>query len=250
MKTMLDVLTAAGESKAVKIENTPKYITASMLAGIYIGVAMFLIFTIGGLLAVSGITHYKILMGVSFGIGLSLVIMLEAELFTGNVMITTAVALNRNISLKTAFLICFWSYLGNLIGSVFIGALFYFAETTSGGVTQFFVDASNAKLNCSNSALFFKGVLCNMLVCMAVLSALRLKEETAKLIMIFWCLFAFITTGFEHCIANMSILTAAWFMGHGQVLMAGIINNLVWVTLGNAAGGAILAAAYYIINKK
>ena len=99
--------------------------------------------------------------------------------------------------------------------------------------------------------LFFKGILCNILVCLAVLSAVKLKEETAKLIMIFWCLFAFITTGFEHSVANMSLFSAALLYPHPlEISLIGFGYNLFWVTLGNIVGGCALGAAYYITGKK
>lgn len=100
--------------------------------------------------------------------------------------------------------------------------------------------------------LFLKGLLCNMLGCLAVWCAVKLKEETAKLIMIFWCLFAFITTGFEHSVANMTLLTTALLIPHtAAISISGLVHNLIWVTLGNFVGGVVfIGAAYWYISKE
>lgn len=79
-----------------------------------------------------------------------------------------------------------------------------------------------------------RGILCNILVCLAVWCFFKLKSESGKLIMIFWCLFAFITTGYEHSVANMTLLSAALLIPHPmQISMAGFWYNMTAVTLGN-----------------
>ncbi len=97
-----------------------------------------------------------------------------------------------------------------------------------------------------------RGILCNILVCLAVWCAFKLKEETAKLIMIFWCLFAFITSGFEHSIANMTLLSLSLMVPHPDtVSLAGLAANLVPVTIGNIIGGAVfIGAAYWFANSE
>lgn len=96
--------------------------------------------------------------------------------------------------------------------------------------------------------LFFKGILCNILVCLAVLAGIKLKEETARLIMVFWCLFAFITAGFEHSVANMTLL----MMGimYKGITLNGYFYNLLFVTLGNIVGGGFIGYACYYLGKK
>jgi nitrite transporter NirC len=86
-----------------------------------------------------------------------------------------------------------------------------------------------------------------MLVCLAIWMSTRAKEDTAKLLLIFWCLFAFIGAGFEHSIANMTLLGMALFLPHDPSVIswAGFANNLIPVTLGNIVGGAIMIGAMY-----
>lgn len=238
--------------KKVKLlkESKFKYLTASLLAGFYVGLGIFLIMTIGGLTSQSG-PQFKIFMGLGFGIALSLVIMAGSELFTGNNMAMFSGMLNKKISVKDGINIWIFSYIGNFIGSALVGLIFYFSKAANKDIINFLLNSAKVKMNAPASELFFKGILCNILVCLAVLSAIKLKEETAKLIMIFWCLFAFITTGFEHSIANMSLLTTALLYPHSpEISILGLVYNLFWVTLGNMIGGCALGAAYYILGRK
>lgn len=238
--------------KKVKLlkQSKIKYFTASLLAGFYVGLGIFLIMTIGGVTSQNGY-QYKIFMGLAFGIALSLVIMVGSELFTGNNMAMFSGMLNKKISVKDGVNIWIFSYIGNLAGSIFVGLLFFLSKAANQDVVNFLLNTAKAKMNAPASELFFRGVLCNILVCLAVLSAVKLKEETAKLIMIFWCLFAFITTGFEHSVANMSLFSAALLYPHPQdISLIGFGYNLLWVTLGNMTGGCALGAAYFIAGKK
>jgi nitrite transporter NirC len=94
--------------------------------------------------------------------------------------------------------------------------------------------------------IFVRGILANWLVCLALWTAARASGDGAKLVLIFWCLFAFVTSGYEHSIANMSLLSLALFIPHpGAVTWAGFVNNLVPSTLGNMVGGGIGVGALY-----
>jgi nitrite transporter NirC len=109
-----------------------------------------------------------------------------------------------------------------------------------------------AKMSIPFWPLLMRGILCNILVCLATWCSFKCKSESAKLIMIFWCLFVFITAGFEHSVANMTLLTIGLFAPDGaNVSIIGYIYNIAVVTFGNMIGGAIfLALPYYIISKK
>jgi nitrite transporter NirC len=94
--------------------------------------------------------------------------------------------------------------------------------------------------------LVVRGLLCNWLVCLAVWCAARTQSETARLVMIFWCLFAFIGAGFEHSVANMTLLGIGLFLPHAApVTWTGFAWNLAAVTLGNVVGGACFVAGLY-----
>jgi nitrite transporter NirC len=227
-----------------------RYFILSMLAGIYVGLGIILILTIGG--AMGDDPGKKLIMGISFGIALSLVIMAGSELFTGNNMIMAAGSLDKKVAWKDTARIWIWSWFGNWAGSILVAGIFVMTGLVSGGTAAFVGKVSAAKMTAPAVQLFFRAILCNVLVCLAVLCGIKLKEETAKLIMIWWCLFAFITSGFEHSIANMTLLTIGLFANSGaDVTINGYLYNLGIVGLGNLVGGAIILGwSYWFIGRK
>lgn len=250
----LEKLTVAAKNKVNLLNSSRlKYIVSSAFAGLYVGIGILLIFTIGGLLTSANSPMTKIMMGVSFAIALSLVVMTGSELFTGNNMVMTAGTLNKGTSNKDLLRVWAYSFVGNLLGSLLVAGLFVGTGLVNkGAVMEFFATTSLAKASLPFMDLFFRGVLCNILVCVAVMCSFRTNDDTAKLIIIFMCLFAFITSGFEHSVANMTIFGVALFSSaiKGATLM-GAIYNLFVVTLGNIAGGAlVMGAGAYILGKK
>lgn len=226
-----------------------QYLVSSAWAGALVGFGIFLIMVIGGIGVEAGSPYTKILMGVSFGVALSLVIMSGTEIFTGNNMIMTVGALDGKVTWKDLFKVWGASYIGNFLGAFLIGGLFVVTQIESTATGNFILSLANAKVNQDFWVLLVKGILCNILVCMAVLSTFRFKSETARLIMTFWCLFAFITSGFEHSVANMTVFAMSFFMGQASsVTIAGMAANLIPVTLGNIVGGALIlgTSIYYM----
>ena len=116
---------------------------------------------------------------------------------------------------------------------------------------EFILNTAATKMNGDFVSLLVKGILCNILVCLAVLCSIKLKSESGKLIMIAWCLFAFIASGFEHSIANMTIFSMALFLEHPETIsIGGMFANLIPVTIGNfIGGGLILGGSYYFVGK-
>lgn len=247
---------AVGRSSTEKINflrrNPLGYILASVLAGIYVGFGILLIFSIGGQLAEAPYT--KLVMGMSFGIALSLVVLAGAELFTGNNFVMTSGMLQKKVTLQQSLKLWAVCYVGNWIGSIVVATVFF--ATGLGNQPQieaFIVTAAAGKMTAGMLPLFCRGVLCNILVCLAIWCGFRCKSEAGKLIMIFWCLFAFITIGLEHSIANMTLFTAAlWLDTTGAITLSGYAYNLFFVTLGNMVGAIVFLAIPYgiIANKK
>ena len=120
------------------------YFTASMLAGIYVGLGIMLIFTIGGFLA--DFSGTKIIMGASFGIALSLVVIAGAELFTGNNLVMIIGLLNKKVTFSDTIKIWIVSYLGNLLGSIILGLLFYLTGLSTGAIGEFIVKSTLTKM--------------------------------------------------------------------------------------------------------
>jgi nitrite transporter NirC len=99
--------------------------------------------------------------------------------------------------------------------------------------------------------LFARGILCNWLVCLAIWTSARMTSDSAKCIVIFWCLYAFIASGFEHSIANMTLFSIALLAPHPPtVTLGGMGWNLLWVTLGNIVSGAgIMGVGYWAASR-
>jgi len=252
-KATLEALGNSAKAKAKFVkESKGKYLTASALAGFYVGLGIILIMTIGGILSAAGSPFTKIVMGASFGVALSLVIMAGSELFTGNNLIMTAGALDKKVTWNDALQVWFFSYIGNFVGSALVAGIFVLTGAVGGPAGVFVLKVSAAKMSGAFMPLLAKGIMCNVLVCLAVLCAIKMKSESGKLIMIFWCLFAFITSGFEHSIANMTIFSIGLFMPHpATVSVAGMFANLIPVTIGNFIGGAIiLGGSYFYMGKE
>lgn len=247
-----DLLAGAAVKKVEFLKkNIGGYFLASSWAGSYVGLGIILIMVIGGFGATAGSPFTKAFMGLSFGIALSLVIMAGSELFTGNNLIMTVGALDKKVSWMDAIKIWLYSYLGNFVGSFFIGGLFVLTGVAGSATGDFILKVAAGKMSGDFMELMTKGILCNLLVCLAVLCAVKMKSESGKLIMIFWCLFAFITAGFEHSIANMTIFAMSLFLPHTEAIsVAGMFANLIPVTIGNFIGGAImLGGTYFYMGK-
>lgn len=232
------------KSKALR-GNCLGFFISAMFAGAYVGIGIILIFSVGQPVD-PGLR--PLVMGASFGIALTLVIFAGSELFTGHTMYMTIGYLRRTVTLSDLSHAWTATWIGNLAGSALLAALFviggggYVLKT---GATLIF-DVAAYKMNSEPAALVARAMLCNWLVCLAVWMAARTNSDTAKCILIFWCLFAFIASGFEHSVANMTLFTVALLADHpSTVTWSGMAHNLFWVTLGNAVSGAIVMACGY-----
>ncbi|MFQ5455790.1 MAG: formate/nitrite transporter family protein [Nitrospirota bacterium] len=223
------------------------YITASLLAGTYVGLGVILIFSVGAPLSSADSIFLKTLMGVSFGIALTLVVFAGAELFTGNNMFMTIGLLRKEVTLFELLKVWGFSWLGNLAGSLLLAYLVVASGAVS-DATVLIEKVAAAKMNMPALQLFLRAVLCNWLVCLALWTSARTKSDTAKCILIFWCLFAFISSGYEHSVANMTLLPMSLFSAHSAaVSWLGFVRNLFYVSMGNIIGGSFFVGGFYCI---
>lgn len=204
----------------------------------------------------------RIVGGLAFSLGLTLVLVGGAELFTGNNLIVMAWA-SRNVS--TSAMLRNWTtvYLGNFIGSLGLVVIVLFSrhvDMNDGRVGLSILNTAVAKIRPDMVTLFFKGVLCNVLVCAAVWLAYAGRSVTDKIVAVLLPVSAFIAAGFEHSVANMYFLSLAWLLVQtgdvpakfdaSSITLSGIIHNLLPVTLGNIVGGAgFVGAAYWTIYR-
>ena len=242
----------AGKKKLSLLQNNPSgYFISTMLAGIYVAFGAFVAYVAGTPLKAVDSPMTKIIMAAVFSVALSLVICAGSDLFTGNVFVFTSSSLKKEVTWRHAGKVGIVSYIGNFVGTMVAVAIFQFSGVANGSVGEFFAATAATKMSYPPVELLMRGILCNMLVCLAVWCSIKLKSESGKLIMIFWCIMTFIVCGFEHSIANMGIL-AIGLLNAGQeaISIGGYVYNLSLATLGNIIGGALFIAwPYYMISK-
>lgn len=214
---------------------------SAMKAGAYVGIGIILIFTLG---QTADPSWRNLVMGASFGIALTLVIFAGSDLFTGHAMYGAQGWLSGTLRAGAVLRLWAASWSGNLVGSVVLAALF----VIGGGGVVLQADGHDLlhkialkKMSGSAAELVARGMLCNWLVCLAIWTSARSSNDAAKCILIFWCLFAFIASGFEHSVANMTVFALALISAHPpEVTAIGAGWNLLWVTVGNIVSGALV----------
>ncbi len=228
--------------------NRSSFMILSALAGMYVGVAVILSATVGAALPKPFVYGANIVQGLSFGIALSLVVMAGSELFTGNNMIMTIGLLKKTVRLSETLKFFWFNWIGNFIGSAVLGTMFVLTGLADGELGQYIIMTTNNKVSLTIMQLIFCGILCNFLVCVAVWCSKKMTSESGKLIIICMCLFAFITSGFEHSVANMTAFTMGVLLSGGEVAtIIGCLYNLFFVTIGNMLGGILFVALPYFI---
>jgi formate/nitrite transporter len=227
--------------------DTLTLIVLAVLAGAFIslgGLFFTVVITKSGL----GFGTTRLIGGFSFSLGLVLVVVAGAELFTGNNLLAMAWA-SGLIRTRDIFRNWFFAYTGNMIGC--LGTVFFvvwadIAGLGGGAVGETAVQIAQAKAGMSMGMAFSRGILCNALVCLAVWLTMGGRSVTDKILAILFPITAFVTMGFEHSIANGFFLPYGYMLDHqGIVPVAGMIQNLIAVTAGNVVGGSLLVAGVY-----
>ena len=246
----------AGNAAKKKIQflrqQTGAYFISAMLAGMFVGFGVLLAFTAGGMLKEGGVPGVKFIMGGCFGVALSLVLMAGAELFTGSNFVMAVGMFQKKVTFQDSVTVWVTCWLGNLAGSVLVAGMYTLTGLCSGSVEMLLAETTLTKMTVAPGELFMRAVLCNILVCLAVWCGMKMKSESGKLIMVFWCLITFFTAGFEHSVANMSTMMIG-LMNPGQcdLGISGYVYNLAVATIGNMAGGILfMAVPYFLIGKE
>jgi formate/nitrite transporter len=234
-----------------------------ILAGFFIGLgAMFATLVTTDIQIGFGLT--KLVGGIVFSLGLILVVVAGAELFTGNALMVGSRASGK-IRLSQLFKNWGIVYFTNLIGSLLLVAVVFYSQFWALDGFKVGVNAlsiANAKVNLAFWPAFARGILCNTLVCLAVWLCFSARSTVDKIFAILFPITAFVACGFEHSIANMYFIPMGITMaGQAKVLevagltasqvahvnLAGFIGNLVPVTLGNIVGGTFVGSMYWLI---
>jgi len=238
-------------TKAVAARNVPKFLFSSALAGAFVGVGIVLMAATTGPLAAANSPAVKLVAAAVFGVALTLVIMAGSELFTGLNMIMLQGLAAGVVNAVDVLFVWISSLDGNLMGALAFSWLInaggtLSAKTPAGklGPGEAFIESLvKAKNAAPGAQLFWRALACNMLVCLAVWMAARTRNDAAKVMLIWWCLLAFIAVGLEHSIANMTIYGVAIY--HHAASYSDLFRNLVWTVPGNIVGGGLVIGLGY-----
>lgn len=233
---------------------TAKMFILAVFAGIFIAIA-------GASATIASTTvpdpsTARLLNALIFPGGLVMVVLAGSELFTGNALLVIPLLEKRIHALE---LVRSWIivYLGNLTGSLFVSALFVYSHTAglfSGELAQTLVNTAVTKTSLPFSDAFLRGILCNILVCIAVWITIGASTAVGKVIGLYLPIVVFVLAGYEHCVANMFYIPAGIFASSEfQIAAEGLnwgsffLKNLLPVTLGNILGGVLVGAGYWFV---
>ncbi|MCM1326411.1 MAG: formate/nitrite transporter family protein [Bacteroidales bacterium] len=231
-----------------------KTVLLGFLAGLFIGFAGIASTTASSTIASPSAA--KLLGAVVFPAGMAMVLIAGSELFTGNTLIIIAV-LEKKVTILKMLKNWLFVYLGNFLGTALVALLVVYGHTPDllgGNLAQSIVSAGKARTDLSFGEGFIRGILCNILVCIAIWMSFAAKEVSGKLLTSFWPVFVFVLCGFEHSIADMyfgmaALLTSAEYGIAAEGLTWGrfFLGSLLPVTLGNIVGGAgIVGFGYWL----
>ena len=190
----------------------------------------------------------RLLGGLAFSLGLILVVVAGAELFTGNNLVVMAWADGR---IGLGALLRNWGivYGGNFLGAVASAIFIHWSGTLGmqdGAVAETALKIADAKISLTVDEAFARGILCNALVCLAIWLSYAARRVSGKILAIVFPITAFVALGFEHSVANMYFIPVAIMQGNGMTVID-MLHNLVPVTLGNIVGGAGFVGLVYWI---
>ncbi|MDI3480376.1 MAG: formate transporter [Tepidanaerobacteraceae bacterium] len=188
----------------------------------------------------------KFLGAAVFPVGLMLVVIAGAELFTGNNLMTLAL-FDKKITILQLLKNWLLVYAANFLGSVFIAYLVSASGLLTGTAAETAINIAKAKLSLNFFSAFLRGIGCNMLVVLAVWIATSAQDIASKLFSCWFPIMLFVLSGFEHSVANMFFLPVARFLGFPASWSKIWFANLIPVTLGNIIGGAVIVPLVYYI---
>jgi formate/nitrite transporter len=225
---------------------TRALLVLGLLGGLYIG--------FGGALATLVLTDNslgyglgRLAAGVAFSLGLIMLVLAGAELFTGNNLMVLAWASGK-ASVRAVLRNWTLVYGANAAGAVLLAlAIHHSGVLESGGASATAIRIAEAKVQLGAEAAFLRGVLCNALVCLAIWLSIAARSLEGKVIAIVFPISAFVALGFEHCIANFYLLPIGMLAG-ANVGLFDLASNIFPVTAGNTVGGVSIALAYWLIH--
>ena len=244
----VDAVVRVALKKLAFFSHKEKFLVYSMLAGAFCSLGMAFAYSVGSAFYLTAAGELYILgIGVAFSLSFTLIIFAGCELFTSNVLVMTIGYLSRVVRFSSVVFFLALCYAANLAGAAFAGWVVGMTGILNGSMGELIARSSLDKTLLPFTQAFFRGILCNVLVCLGYWAMAKARSETAKLGIIVWVVAGFVTPGYEHSIANAGIFTMASMTPGGleTTVTAAVWNNLVPVTLGNITGGALLVGAPY-----
>lgn len=236
----IETIASAGAAKLEYSKTQPvRYLSRAAMAGAFIMTGSVFSTLAAAWFYVDHPGVAKLLGAASFSTALILIVLLGGELFTGTNFVMGVSLYENKVNVLGALRIWVFAYIGNFIG-IFLLALIIVGSGASGSLFSSYLAVTvPGKLAGTWYALLLKGVMCNFLVCMGVYAGLKLKSESGKCIAILVVITTFVLAGFEHSVANMATFSLYALLVPGADF-GGILWNMLWVTLGNIIGGAVL----------
>lgn len=230
----------AAQTKAQLLkEHKGVYFLRAVVAGFFIVCAMIFSNVVANTFLNSDPATGKLLAAIVFSLAVLLIVFVGGELFTGNNFVMAFGAFDGKVSWKEVFKVWGVSYAGNFIGCVLLSLIFVLAGAA--GTKDYYKIIMDVKIAVPESEIFFRAILCNFFVCLAVLCGTKCKGDSLKFLMIVMCIASFVISGFEHCIANMATFSTALMLGYDYSIVK-LLECLVIDTIGNAIGGGMLLA--------
>ena len=236
----IDTIATAGAAKLEYSRTQPvRYLSRAAMAGAFIMVGSIFSTLAAAWFYVDQPGVAKLLGAASFATALILIVLLGGELFTGTNFVMGVSLYENKVNILGAIRIWGFAYIGNFIG-IFLLALIIVGSGASRDLfAAYLAVIVPGKLAGTWYALLLKGIMCNFLVCMGVYAGLKLKSESGKCIAILVVITTFVLAGFEHSVANMATFSLYALLVPDPDF-GGIAWNMIWVTLGNLIGGAVL----------
>lgn len=228
-------------------KRTSQMFISAMLAGMFVSLGYVGYLSITGLFEDTKLG--RVIGAVAFPVGLMLILIAGAELFTSNVLIHMAF-FKKKIGYYKVIKNLAVVWLGNLAGAVFFAILIYFsglfASVTNKGLYDYAIHLAEYKTQLPMLEMFFRAILCNFLVSGTVYMTYASRSVPGKILCMILPIWVFVLTSFEHVVANMFLLPMAYMLSD-HLTLGQILYNLIPVTIGNIIGGLIVACSYYFL---
>lgn len=261
----VEIVQLAGDAGKYKANlGAPNFLIRSFMAGLFIAVGGALCTVCStGLETTVGPGFRALITGAVFPVGLIAIVLTGMSLFTGDTMLIPMAVFQKKTTWGKVYNAWFWVYIGNFIGSLFWAYLMTVGPFSKGGGPEITIFGKNAMAIAEGKVLpyiaagqigywsaFMKGIACNLLVNVAILLAISSKNMIGKFFGIWFPIMAFVSSGFEHSVANMYFIPAGIMLGANVSWGQFIQWNLIPVTIGNIVGGFIFIGAVYFYSFK